>query len=97
MNNLQLLLGFILAIGILVLVFYNYLYVGRVKEREYLIKDTLDISQTYQQTIQLNKLFDITSRDAITLSGTPEGEGLTFIWNMYIPYYTPEKYLVYII
>jgi hypothetical protein len=91
MNNLQLLLGFILAIGILVLVFYNYLYVGRVKEREYLIRDTLDISQTYQQTIQLNELFDITSRDAITLSGTPEGEGLTFIWNMYIPYYTPER------
>lgn len=91
MNNLQLLLGFILGLGILMLVFYNYLYVGRVKDREYLIKDTIDISQKYQETIQLNKLFDIMSRDAITLSGTPEGEGLTFIWNMYIPYYTPER------
>jgi hypothetical protein len=91
MVSLQLILGLILFIGILVLVFYKYLYIGISKERSYLIKDTLDINQTYQQTIQLTDLFDITSRDAITLSGTPEGEGLTFVWNMYIPYYTPER------
>jgi len=91
MNNLLVLLCVIFFLGVLVLIFYNYLYIGRIKEREFLIEDVLNINQTYQETILLNKLFDITSRDSITLSGIPEGEGLTFIWNMYIPFYTPEK------
>jgi hypothetical protein len=91
MNNLQLLLTFILVLGILILIFYNYLYLGRIKERETLISDILEINQTYQETIPLTKLFDITSREDITLPGSSEGEGLTFIWNMYIPYFTPEK------
>jgi hypothetical protein len=91
MNNLQILLIILLFIGVLTLIFYNYLYIGRIKERETLIKDTLDITQTFQQTIPLDKLFDLTSRESITLDGIPEGEGLTFIWSMYLPFYTPER------
>lgn len=91
MNNLQILLIFIFIIGILILLFYRYLYIGKLNERKTLITDIIDVDQTYQETIPLHKLFDITSRNTLSLPGHPEGEGLTFIWNMYIPSFTPEN------
>lgn len=91
MNNLQLILITFFFLGLLVLVFYNYLYVGRVKERMVLIEDTKEITQIYQETIPLNKLYDIDTRKNITIPGNPNGEGLTFIWNMYMPNFIPER------
>lgn len=92
MNNLQVLLGFSIIVAVLILLFYKYLYIGsKDKERKALITDVIDVSQTYQETIPLHKLYDINSRNSITLDGSPEGEGLTFIWNMYIPSFTPEN------
>jgi hypothetical protein len=91
MYNLKLILFVFLFVGICVLVFYNYFYVGAFKDRIFLIKNTKEITQTYQETIPINKLFDIYSRKNITIAGNPNGEGLTFIWNMYLPNYIPER------
>lgn len=91
MNNLQLILIVFFFLGLLVLVFYNYLYVGKQTDRQILIKDSKNITQTYQETIPLNKLFDINSRKNITIPGNPNGEGLTFIWNMYMPNFIAER------
>ena len=91
MNNLQLLLVIIIFLTLVLLIFYNYLYRDNIKDSYKLIDDVLDIEQTYQETVPLDKLYDITKRNTLTLSGNPEGEGLTFIWNMFLPFYTMEK------
>lgn len=90
-NNLQIILISFFFLGLLVLLFYNYLYVGRQQMRVKLIEDNKIITQTYQETIPLNKLFDINSRKSITIPGNPNGDGLTFIWNMNMPNFTSER------
>jgi len=91
MNILIILFSVILVLGLLVLVFYNYLEVRGIEDRKVLIQGDRKIEQEYAQTIPITDVFDVDSRDNMTLDGIPEGRGLTFKWSMKIPSFIPER------
>ena len=81
MNSIVILLSGILLVGILFVVFYEYLYKGRTVESTTLISGNLAIDENFQRTINLAKLIG-EARQSIVIPGY--GNGLTFKWSMYL-------------
>jgi hypothetical protein len=81
MNNIVYLLSGILLIGLLILVFYNNLYkAGNIIKYD-LITNVNNLDQDYEQRFILSNI--IPDRATLVLPGY--GDGLLFIWEMFIP------------
>lgn len=89
MNSIVILLAGILLFGLLIIVFYEYLYKDRTTESVTLINGQVQIDETFERNFSIAKLLG-ENRSSIVIPGY--GNGLTFKWSMYLEDPVGERY-----